>query len=113
MIRRPPRSTLFPYTTLFRSWVSPPDRRHAAWRHRRVRGHRHAHEPAPPPPYPPTDRRLPGARRSPLMSRLPPIPHSSPLMVGRTPRSARVPPDPLLPSQISFIHYPETSPAGV
>src|SRR3712207_8522724 len=23
MIRRPPRSTLFPYTTLFRSWVSP------------------------------------------------------------------------------------------
>src|SRR5260370_24077859 len=27
MIRRPPRSTLFPYTTLFRSW--PPDRRFA------------------------------------------------------------------------------------
>src|SRR2546428_12717699 len=28
MIRRPPRSTLFPYTTLFRSWVgSPPDHR--------------------------------------------------------------------------------------
>src|SRR5438270_6398584 len=24
MIRRPPRSTLFPYTTLFRSWVSRP-----------------------------------------------------------------------------------------
>ena len=47
------------------------------------------------------------------MSRLPPIPHSSPLMVGRTPRSARVPPDPLLPSQIRFIHHPETSPAGV
>src|SRR3712207_7169627 len=23
MIRRPPRSTLFPYTTLFRSWTSP------------------------------------------------------------------------------------------
>src|SRR3712207_8102798 len=23
MIRRPPRSTLFPYTTLFRSWVLP------------------------------------------------------------------------------------------
>src|ERR1039457_3646784 len=23
MIRRPPRSTLFPYTTLFRSWLSP------------------------------------------------------------------------------------------
>src|SRR2546430_11991263 len=24
MIRRPPRSTLFPYTTLFRSWISAP-----------------------------------------------------------------------------------------
>src|SRR5258708_16774538 len=24
MIRRPPRSTLFPYTTLFRSWCSAP-----------------------------------------------------------------------------------------
>src|SRR3712207_9527327 len=24
MIRRPPRSTLFPYTTLFRSWWPPP-----------------------------------------------------------------------------------------
>src|SRR5438445_3151095 len=23
MIRRPPRSTLFPYTTLFRSWIGP------------------------------------------------------------------------------------------
>src|SRR3989442_13221526 len=27
MIRRPPRSTLFPYTTLFRSLVRPPRRR--------------------------------------------------------------------------------------
>src|SRR3712207_8267152 len=26
MIRRPPRSTLFPYTTLFRSQGAPPDR---------------------------------------------------------------------------------------
>src|SRR2546427_9454304 len=25
MIRRPPRSTLFPYTTLFRSWKNYPD----------------------------------------------------------------------------------------
>src|SRR3712207_7630730 len=25
MIRRPPRSTLFPYTTLFRSWEAFPD----------------------------------------------------------------------------------------
>src|SRR6266567_6005137 len=39
MIRRPPRSTLFPYTTLFRSqprvWLGPrprPDRHHLAWR---------------------------------------------------------------------------------
>src|SRR3712207_9490364 len=29
MIRRPPRSTLFPYTTLFRSWLLCP--RGAAW----------------------------------------------------------------------------------
>src|SRR6266404_5331831 len=28
MIRRPPRSTLFPYTTLFRSRSYPPPRRH-------------------------------------------------------------------------------------
>src|SRR4051812_49865665 len=33
MIRRPPRSTLFPYTTLFRSCSSPrsPGRRQAPW----------------------------------------------------------------------------------
>src|SRR2546422_7896800 len=29
MIRRPPRSTLFPYTTLFRSCQTPRDRREA------------------------------------------------------------------------------------
>src|SRR3712207_7143175 len=34
MIRRPPRSTLFPYTTLFRS-----KRAHAACNRRRTRGH--------------------------------------------------------------------------
>src|SRR2546427_9136403 len=34
MIRRPPRSTLFPYTTLFRS------RRRRPWRHNRRRPHR-------------------------------------------------------------------------
>src|SRR3989442_3065125 len=28
MIRRPPRSTLFPYTTLFRSFVGEPSRYH-------------------------------------------------------------------------------------
>src|SRR5688572_32768138 len=35
MIRRPPRSTLFPYTTLFRSWpgmtMLPPDSRCASY----------------------------------------------------------------------------------
>src|SRR3712207_9288848 len=40
MIRRPPRSTLFPYTTLFRSSVSRPlasdvgDRQRACWRYK-------------------------------------------------------------------------------
>src|SRR2546426_8531660 len=32
MIRRPPRSTLFPYTTLFRSWSSSRSRRGRAAR---------------------------------------------------------------------------------
>src|SRR5690348_18028361 len=31
MIRRPPRSTLFPYTTLFRSLVDVRDQRTEAW----------------------------------------------------------------------------------
>src|SRR5690349_24862366 len=39
MIRRPPRSTLFPYTTLFRSWH---DRHHATLR--RVPAGRHPDE---------------------------------------------------------------------
>src|SRR5437016_10283339 len=30
MIRRPPRSTLFPYTTLFRSYRREPDRLHTS-----------------------------------------------------------------------------------
>src|SRR2546428_5418299 len=36
MIRRPPRSTLFPYTTLFRSCLTDPSHptvHHVAWRH--------------------------------------------------------------------------------
>src|SRR3712207_7098969 len=37
MIRRPPRSTLFPYTTLFRSLGDPPDVRRAHARAVRVR----------------------------------------------------------------------------
>src|SRR2546425_2469365 len=40
MIRRPPRSTLFPYTTLFRSLHEVPQALHAA------RGHRGARPPA-------------------------------------------------------------------
>src|SRR5437899_9227467 len=32
MIRRPPRSTLFPYTTLFRSWAPPGAKCDGAWR---------------------------------------------------------------------------------
>src|SRR2546425_8584393 len=39
MIRRPPRSTLFPYTTLFRS-IFVGDDRPAAERHRRLRRER-------------------------------------------------------------------------
>src|SRR2546430_12508299 len=34
MIRRPPRSTLFPYTTLFRSTTSPTSRRRGRCRRR-------------------------------------------------------------------------------
>src|SRR3712207_8895581 len=43
MIRRPPRSTLFPYTTLFRSLgVAPEDGGHARGRLRARGGHRAA-----------------------------------------------------------------------
>src|SRR2546422_7843195 len=38
MIRRPPRSTLFPYTTLFRS--SSRRRSGVQWQHRRISGER-------------------------------------------------------------------------
>src|SRR2546426_9253677 len=51
MIRRPPRSTLFPYTTLFRSYWTPararfrkaPRRGHAARRRNRILGDGAAH----------------------------------------------------------------------
>src|SRR5687767_15631839 len=36
MIRRPPRSTLFPYTTLFRSWRDSPSRMTTAGRSRQA-----------------------------------------------------------------------------
>src|SRR3990167_4874368 len=42
MIRRPPRSTLFPYTTLFRSLHAPVQGRHRPDRHQRHRVRRHA-----------------------------------------------------------------------
>src|SRR2546421_8800998 len=46
MIRRPPRSTLFPYTTLFRSRLRRDDAAHALpQRHRRSRRHRAQHLP--------------------------------------------------------------------
>src|SRR3712207_7104298 len=50
MIRRPPRSTLFPYTTLFRSCPSPVDARSAghSGRGRVVRAHRGPGEHSPP-----------------------------------------------------------------
>src|SRR5437763_6636063 len=46
MIRRPPRSTLFPYTTLFRSLGRPPrqPRRRSGWHQHDDRGHRHRSE---------------------------------------------------------------------
>src|SRR3712207_6867510 len=40
MIRRPPRSTLFPYTTLFRSRVRPEEGRDAGGDRRQVGGER-------------------------------------------------------------------------
>src|SRR3989442_2512206 len=37
MIRRPPRSTLFPYTTLFRSWAASPRSTTFSWCQRSFR----------------------------------------------------------------------------
>src|SRR3712207_7601008 len=47
MIRRPPRSTLFPYTTLFRSQAGRPGARQPV--HRQARGPDHRHRPGPVP----------------------------------------------------------------
>src|SRR2546426_1191369 len=53
MIRRPPRSTLFPYTTLFRSQASHGAHRHrdvvdrALERHGILRHDKHVHPPSP------------------------------------------------------------------
>src|SRR5215204_6964643 len=45
MIRRPPRSTLFPYTTLFRSWPGRARRpRPGGWPPRRSRSEEHTSE---------------------------------------------------------------------
>src|SRR3989449_2092331 len=71
MIRRPPRSTLFPYTTLFRSPALPPSspppgprrapRGPPSPRGSAVPVH---HTPAPPPPRPPPPARGPAPRRA-------------------------------------------------
>src|SRR3712207_8223937 len=45
MIRRPPRSTLFPYTTLFRSRAGRPGGRPPEPRDRRAEGGRHRGQP--------------------------------------------------------------------
>src|SRR2546429_6376058 len=50
MIRRPPRSTLFPYTTLFRSDVLPRPVYARCGRRRRRRDADHVHAIAEPPP---------------------------------------------------------------
>src|SRR3712207_8345388 len=62
MIRRPPRSTLFPYTTLFRSPRADRDGRSAAGGHvrglaRLGRRSRHRHLPLPPAPPARRDRK--------------------------------------------------------
>src|SRR3712207_7884682 len=54
MIRRPPRSTLFPYTTLFRSRRGRDDAEHTAARVR-VRDERPAHKDRPVPRRPRAD----------------------------------------------------------
>src|SRR3712207_9532224 len=48
MIRRPPRSTLFPYTTLFRSARGPAEVRHDPRVHRPSPGDRQREEARPP-----------------------------------------------------------------
>src|SRR2546423_10122931 len=62
MIRRPPRSTLFPYTTLFRSLINQP------WRFRRCRRARCSSSflpcSSPFPPSPRWERRGAGQERS-------------------------------------------------
>src|SRR3712207_8433126 len=60
MIRRPPRSTLFPYTTLFRSPMPRGWRRPGGGKKRRLRR-------LPPFPSPPYRRR--GSRLTPLLDR--------------------------------------------
>src|SRR5256886_11825046 len=49
MIRRPPRSTLFPYTTLFRSWLLRSRRIWSGRGRRRLRLDRLRHHPDGPP----------------------------------------------------------------
>src|SRR3712207_7826848 len=59
MIRRPPRSTLFPYTTLFRSTRAPPRAAAPAPRRTHPHGHPYHHLWPHRPPTPPS-RPVPG-----------------------------------------------------
>src|SRR2546427_631648 len=64
MIRRPPRSTLFPYTTLFRSVVQRDQDQRAEQRHHQQQVHRgRGTEPAPPQQRD-VDQRLPATGQS-------------------------------------------------
>src|SRR5256885_10347450 len=95
MIRRPPRSTLFPYTTLFRS-VRVPERRNdvrllAAADSRGERERRSAlHDPAP--------RLLPGDRKS---TRL----NSSHLVISYAVFCLKKKKDPCLPTAMTRAHH--------
>src|SRR2546422_5479244 len=68
MIRRPPRSTLFPYTTLFRSPLDP--RARGAASTRQPTAHPSANRLAAPPPTTPRARRRSEEHTSELQSRL-------------------------------------------
>src|SRR3712207_8357978 len=85
MIRRPPRSTLFPYTTLFRSRIHPPGRVRGRWGRR---GRAHLLPPA-----------------SPLTSSYGPSAPSQDLL--KRARCSAPPPPPLWPSSRSEEHTSE------
>src|ERR1051326_6418990 len=94
MIRRPPRSTLFPYTTLFRS--APPPGRRAA---RPVR--RPATDRPPAPRLAPDHRPARRPHRPPLPALPPdPSPQGSPPRAPRPRRLPVLPPEPVPPHMV-------------